>query len=311
MKRAIKDAAKRAGYKTFRAIERLGFHVLPVHYYSPVPNIAELERTRDKWAHPSKLPGVLVDLDEQVRTLRGICLPFRDEYASGVIYAEAQRRNLGPGFGPVEAQALHCVVRHLRPRTVIEVGSGLSTWCMLNALRLNQNAEPALICIEPFPAAGLQALSGIELMKTAVQDVDPALFERLEPSDVLFIDSSHSVKPLGDVNYLVLEVLPRLKSGVAVHFHDIYLPYDYPRDLFHNFFSATETSLVRAYLIYNSRMRILFCLSHLHYERKTELREIFPTYVSEADFDGLRDSTMPPFSQSDKHFPSSLYLMTS
>lgn len=134
------------------------------------------------------------------------------------------------------------------------------------------------------------------------------LFESLEENDVLFIDSSHTVKPGGDVNFLVLEVLPRLASGVVVHFHDINFPYDYPRDILKTFFPASESSLLQAFLAFNRRFQIIFCLSLLHYERPHVLREVFPEYQPQKGRDGLREDHVPAFSMPAGHFPSSIWL---
>lgn len=309
MKRKLKDFAKRLAYRLFRLLERFGVHVLPVHYYSPVPDLGALERTREVWAKKSALPGIHSDLDEQVAALRSVCAPYISEYASGDVYREAMRRNLGPGYGPIEAQALHAVIRHFKPKRIIEVGSGTSTWCMLAAVKRNEaeGARTSITCIEPYPSAGLRATPDITLIASPVQRIATEMFEELGENDFLFIDSSHAVKPGSDVNYLILEILPRLKPGVIVHVHDIALPYDYQRDLFHNLFAWTETSLLRAFLIHNPHARILFCLSQLHYDRKTELTELFPSYRAEADADGLRSAALKPFQPSDGHFPSSLY----
>jgi hypothetical protein len=114
------------------------------------------------------------------------------------------------------------------------------------------------------------------------------------------------VRPGSDVNYLILEVLPRLSPGVVVHFHDIYLPYDYPRDVLRNYFQWMETSLLRAYLIHNSRASILFSLSHLHYERRDVLARVFPEYSPALDEDGV--SIARESSSTGGHFPSSTYI---
>jgi hypothetical protein len=115
------------------------------------------------------------------------------------------------------------------------------------------------------------------------------------------------VKAGGDVNFLILEVLPRLKPGVIVHFHDIYLPYDYQRDLLDTFMHWSETSLLRAFLINNSRARIFFSMSQLHYDRPDALRKAFPDYAPQTDVDGLVVGEVP-FEKSRRHFPSSTYI---
>lgn len=303
---------RRVFLRLHRLAIRFGYYILPVHYHVPVPNIIELERTRDVWARKSELPGLLVDLDEQASTLRAICLPYQEEYAGNVVYQEAVRNHFGPGYGYIEAQALHAVVRHYKPRRVIEVGSGVSTYCMWKACEMNcdeTRERTTITCIEPYPSARLRALSQIELIPKQVQTVALQVFGELDRNDLLFIDSSHTVKPGSDVNYLILEVLPRLRPGVIVHFHDIYWPYDYQRDLCRTYFHWTESSLLRAFLIFNPRVRILACLSHLHYERQNILKEVFPEYDPQDDVDGLLPDDYPgPFELIPEHFPSSTYL---
>ena len=288
---------------------RFGIHVLPVHYYSPVANILELERTKPVWARKSELPGVAVNLDEEVDNLRTICLPFQKEYLGNNIYREGAK-NHRQAYGYIEAEALHAVIRHYRPRRVIEVGGGLSTYCILTALKMNQEEGAgswSMVCVEPYPSQSLRELAGINLISAHVQSVPLELFTDLGENDFLFIDSSHAMKPASDVNHLILEVLPRLRSGVLVHFHDIHLPYDYPRDVLENFLHFNETSLLRAFLIFNDRVKIIFCMSQLHYERRDALQEVFPDYRPQADVNGLRNGGHKPFASISEHFPSSLY----
>jgi len=186
------------------------------------------------------------------------------------------------------------------------VGSGVSTHCMLRALRQNEadgHAGSHMTCIEPNPSTPLEALAAegaIELLPEPVQGVDMDRFEALEAGDLCFIDSSHAVKPGSDVNHLILEVLPRLRAGVIVHFHDIYLPYDYPRDVLRTLYHWQETALLRAFLIGNAGVDILFSLSQLHYDAPDK-REVFPEYEPQADVDGMA-------TEHSGHFPASTYL---
>ncbi|MEM6327978.1 MAG: class I SAM-dependent methyltransferase [Bacteroidota bacterium] len=302
----MKDLLKQLSFRAFRLASRVGFFVAPVHYYVPLANFHELKRTKPVWARRSDLPGVTSSLDKQASRLQEICIPFREEYTGNITYHEAVNRHFGPGYGYIEAQALHGVVRHYKPLRVIEVGSGVSTLCMLRALELNEQetGQPfALTCIEPYPSNALRALDRIRLVESPVQTCSMEMFEELGSGDLLFIDSSHAVRPGGDVNYLILEVLPRLSPGVVIHFHDIYLPYDYPRDVLKTYFQWMETSLLRAYLIHNNRARILFCLSQLHYDRHEALTEAFPEYVPAPDDNGLETTGRG-------HFPASIYIRT-
>lgn len=290
---------------------RFGIHILPVHYYSPIPNILELQKTRDVWTKKSELPGVTVNLDEQVAHLKAICLPCQSEYAGNIVYQEGMSNHFGPGYGYIEAQALHAFIRHYKPKRIVEVGSGVSTYCMLKASEMNSKEtgqSSRIVSIEPYPSEKLRNLSQIELIPQQVQAVPLEVFTELGQRDLLFIDSSHTVKPGGDVNYLILEVLPRLHTGVIVHFHDIFLPYDYQRDVYRTFLHWAETSLLHAFLIFNERIKIIACLSQLHYERKDVLQDVFPEYNPQPDVNGLSPETDKPFDPTPEHFPSSIYI---
>ena len=118
------------------------------------------------------------------------------------------------------------MVRHFQPRLIIEIGGGFSTLLLTEAAARNNTS--ALTCIEPFPQEFLkQGFPGLHrLIEKKVEDIDLEFFSELHSGDILFIDSSHTVKIGGDVNYLFLEVLPRLEPGVIVHIHDIFLPFD-------------------------------------------------------------------------------------
>ncbi|MFC2066349.1 class I SAM-dependent methyltransferase [Chloroflexota bacterium] len=311
MNRHVQKMLRRPFLVVHKLAIRAGIHVLPVHYYSSVPNILELQRTRSIWAKKSELPGISIDLDEQVNNLKTICLSYRDEYVGNKVYQEGVSKGFGPGYGWIEAQALHAVIRYYKPRRIIEVGSGASTYCMSAALEMNKNETgqtSQITAIEPYPSDRLRALPGIKLIPQKVQTVPLQVFADLEQGDMLFIDSSHTVKPGSDVNYLILEVLPRLNKGVIVHIHDIFLPYDYDRSVLQTFFHWTETSLLRAFLIFNDKVKIVFCLSYLHYDRRSVLKEVFPEYDPQLDIDGLRDEKYKPFEEPPQHFPASIYL---
>src|SRR5882724_5292254 len=312
MSRLIKrSTVKRTALRIHEVGLRLGVQILPAHYYSPVPNILELRESLDVWAKPSSMPGISVDLNQQTDKLRSICLPFKNEYLGNQVYRDAVAKKSGPGYGYIEAQCLHAVLRQYKPRRVVEVGSGVSTYCLLAALGKNTKEtgdSGRLTSVEPHPSHRLKALSQIELLQMKVQSAPLEVFTQHGKGDLLFIDSSHTVKPGGDVNFLVLEVLPRLRSGVIVHFHDIYFPYDYPRDTLRTYLHGMETSLLRAFLTFNERVKILLCLSNLHYDRPEVLTEIFPEYVYQRDERGLQIEDYKPFEAIEEHFPSSLYL---
>jgi hypothetical protein len=231
-----------------------------------------------------------------------ICIPFQSEYIGNQNYLKASSEHFGPGFGPIEAQALHGIIRYYKPGRIIEVGSGVSTYCSLKAIEKNNHGH--ITCIEPFPSDKLKSLSQISLIEKEVQKVPFETFDSLSNNDLLFIDSSHTVKNRSDVNYLVLEVLPRLNQGVIVHFHDIFLPYDYQIDILRAYLQWSETSLLRAFMINNDKAEIIFSLSQLHEDKKRDLLDVFPEYNPLKTFNGLTEEPRPW----NDHFPSSIYI---
>lgn len=301
-------------YAVHRLMLRLGLFVTPLHYHAAVPDILKLEATKETWAEASSLPGIDFDLDQQVAELRRIYEIHSNEYRSENVYQLGLDR-LAPKspLGPMESMILFALTRDRRPERVIEVGSGLSTYCISRALELNRNKQrtstrSALTVIDPNATEAVSSLPQVSLRREQVQAVDPSTFLELGPADLLFIDSSHTVKPGGDVNYLVLEILPRLQSGVIVHFHDIYFPYDYQPTVLRTFFHWSETSLLRAFLIHNSDVEILLSLSLLHYGRQAAVQEIFPDYRPLAEEDGILLEDWHPFENLSGHFPCSTYI---
>lgn len=129
-------------------------------------------------------------------------------------------------FPTLDAVAAYALVRARGPRRIVEVGSGHSTRVMARAIA-DGGLDCAFTAIDPAPRARLDGLA-VDYARATVHDADRAVFAALEPGDVLFIDSSHVLMPGSDVDLLFSQVLPRLKPGVLVHIHDIFLPDDYP-----------------------------------------------------------------------------------
>jgi Methyltransferase domain len=315
LRRLLRDSLKRLYFAIYKLGIRLGFHILPAHYYAPVPNIIELERTVDLWAKPSAMSGVHIDLDEQIDNLRRVCAPFQQEFRGNPYYKHAVNQPFRSGrsrfFGYIEAEVLHAVIRHYKPAHLIEIGGGVPSYCTSQAISMNRQdtgLNGQITCIEPDPVNMIknldEKLENFELIARPIQDVPLKYFTQLQANDVVFIDSNHVVRSGSEVNYIVLEILPILAKGVLVQFHDIYLPYDYDRDVLRNFTHPNETALVAAFLACNTRYKILFALSMLHYERRQEMQSVLPEYQPESDWRGMRAGE---YDQT-KHFPSSLWL---
>jgi Methyltransferase domain len=262
----------------FPVWERHGFHVTPVHFYQPIPDTQTLPETL--WNRSSELVGIDMNDSVQLDLLRNCFPKFRDEYEQFPAKPAGQpsRFYLNNGlFDGTDALVAYCMVRHFQPRLIIEIGGGFSSLILGEASAKN-NRSP-LICIEPFPQEFLTpGFPGLHsLIEKRVEDVELEFFSQLGSGDILFIDSSHTVKIGGDVNYLFLEVLPRLKPGVIVHVHDIFLPFDYPRDwVTEEFRFWTEQYLLHAFLIFNSEFEVLMGNSYLGQYQMEDLKATFP-----------------------------------
>ena len=261
----------------FQNWERHGFHVTPARFNQPIPDTQSLPETL--WSRPSELVGIHMNDAGQLKLLRNFSR-FRDEYQHFPT-GEPQERNqfyLGNGlFDGVDALVAYCMIRHFQPRLTIEVGGGFSSLVLGQAAEKNKNS--GVICIEPFPREFLrEGFPGLQsLIEKKVQDIGLEFFSQLASGDILFIDSSHTVKIGGDINYLFLEVLPRLNPGVIVHVHDIFLPFEYRRDwVLDEFRFWTEQYLLQAFLIFNSEFEVLMANSYLNHYHQPDLKAAFP-----------------------------------
>jgi predicted O-methyltransferase YrrM len=241
----------------------------PGHFHSPVPDLDEV-RARDQqiFDAAAELPGIDLRPQAQLALVDQLATyaadqPFRAEPTGGLRY-HFDNDYFGWGDGLV----LYCMLRHLRPARVVEVGSGFSSALMLDTAERYPEVAPELVFVEPFPDR-LQGLlrpgdrDRVTLLDRPVQDVDRAVFDRLDAGDVLFIDSSHVAKVGSDVNLLLLEVVPRLRPGVHVHVHDIVWPFEYDRDWVYQGRAWNEAYLLRALLTGNPGLRISFWSSYL------------------------------------------------
>lgn len=218
-----------------RGFEFFGLRVVrSKDYYSPLPSEFELSVKRGRWDKPSSLAGVCYDVERYKGLLSRLTGDYGVELGDLGEYGANVEKSFGPGYPELDAAVLYMMIRDLRPRRYLEVGSGLSTYYCSLAARKNgeQGDKVDMTCIEPFPYECLGGIEGIEIVERPVQDVEWERFESLGENDVLFIDSSHVLKIGGDVAYLYLEILPRLKRGVVIHVHDVPFPYNtpYPAD---------------------------------------------------------------------------------
>lgn len=268
---------------TIRAAQR-GYHLVRRHYYSPVPDSADCSGP-GFWDDQSLLPGV--DMGEQ----RGLMLleqafppflaEFRERYAIHQHNAHGRFFLINGVYMAVDAHVYYCLVRHLRPKRIVEIGSGQSTRLALDATEMNRaSGSPcSIVAIEPYPHDHLTALHNngqITLVQSKVQDIKVEFFESLEAGDILFIDSTHVLREGNDVQFEYLEILPRLKDGVYVHVHDISLPRRYPKCYFDQGLFWNEQYLLQAFLAFNSRFETVWAGNYLLLHHPQLMLNAFP-----------------------------------
>lgn len=260
--------------------------VLPVidHYYEPLinPKKALTKSLRED----RELPGINFNIAEQLALLDEfnyneelVKIPIEKSDEFGYYY---NNNSYGSGDG----EYLYNMIRHFKPKRIIEIGSGWSTLMAINALRENKTEDRNYnchhICIEPYEQPWLEKME-LEVIRKKVETVDKSLFEKLEANDILFIDSSHIIRPQGDVLFEYLEILPILKPGVIVHIHDIFMPKDYLDQWVFKHILWNEQYLLEAFLTFNEKFRIIGALNYLSHNHREPFSQKCPIFDKQPD----------------------------
>jgi len=305
--RRLRESAKHAMHRLFVTGQAAGWDLLPHHFYSNVPDIRHLRRT-EYWRRPSQMTGVAgADLTNQIEFLSYCCpVSVQQRMLASSIHKRASRQNGEEGYGVIEADFLFAFITTVRPARIVQVGAGVSTAVILMAAE-EVGYRPEIVCIDPYPTPYLQRLAQahqIQLVAEPAETADLKYFA-ISPGGLLFVDSTHTVKPGSEVNRLILEILPSLPPRCHVHFHDIYFPYDYPSFLLNTLFVwGGESTLLHAFLVHNQRYRLSLSLSMLHHLDPDALARSLPNYRRAPMKDGLHLKASP----TEGHFPSATYL---
>ena len=243
------------------------------HFYSPIVDPAEADaRSAQLWPERPETPGIDYN-DASHREILGQLFP---RFMAGFDYPEVLEESAelerfyvrNSQFSWLDCRALFVLLQAWRPRRLLEVGSGFSTLLAADVNRRFLDGSCHITCIEPYPRAFLaRGIPGVaELVQERAQDVPMERYTSLAAGDILFIDSSHVAKTGSDVNFLLLDVLPRLAPGVRVHIHDVFLPHEYPREwVIDENRSWNEQYIVRAMLAHSRAWRVVFGSSYAHH----------------------------------------------
>jgi len=212
------------------AFESAGYHLLPRHFYTPIPDpelVSKLDFEAETYPFKEGQFSEIKAL-EFLKTIATYSAEIEKNFPTTGLSKTGYTWN-NFFFRGIDASSLYTFIRTEKPKRGVEIGSGFSTHIALQATL--ENGLGRITCIEPYPTPMLLELTKqIEIIQDKVQNVPLETFSSLESGDILFIDSAH-VSCLGsDVNYELFKILPRLKEGVVVHIHDIFLPFEYPRD---------------------------------------------------------------------------------
>lgn len=269
----------------FRVFQSLGFHIVRNHFYAPVPDTRRLDP--ELWTKHSELVGIEMNADHQLNLMNEVF----PKYIGECEFSQHKKTTLpyefvfgNDFFEAVDAEVLHSFVRHFKPKKVVEIGSGWSTFVSARAALMNIEKDDSptdVFCIEPYPNAVLSSgVPGVtELIRKPVEQLDLTFFQSLQENDILFIDSSHVLKTGSDVAYEYLEILPRLEAGVFIHIHDIFLPANYPREwIVEQHFFWTEQYLLQAFLTFNNCFEVVWGGSYMAITEGEELAKTFPSW---------------------------------
>ena len=263
---------------------KTGIFPIRDHYYEPLFNSSHLSKSLRV---DRVLPGIKFNDKEQLSLLDKFgfneeLLKISKEKKDGLEFYYNNN-----SFGVGDAEYLYNMIRLFKPKRLIEVGSGNSTLMAINAVRQNQKETPNYscehICIEPYEMHWLEKLSS-QIIREKVENTDKQLFSQLEANDVLFIDSSHIIRPQGDVLFEYLEILPILKPGVLVHIHDIFTPKDYLDEwVLEDMKLWNEQYLLEAFMVFNNEYRIIGALNYLKHHYPDKLYAKCPILANKVD----------------------------
>jgi len=277
----LKIFARLGGSKLPRSrefLKSIGIYPIRDHYYQPLFRDSRLKKSLSE---ARALPGIDWRIESQLSLIK--TLRFENELLEMNLnkkHSDPLRFSMGNGgFESGDAEFLYQLIRHLKPQTIIEIGSGNSTKIAHEAVKRNHSENGKLathICIEPYKMPWLERL-GVKVERKLVEDCDLEIFKQLKHNDLLFIDSSHMIRPQGDVLHEYLEIIPSLQQGVVVHVHDIFSPRDYLDDWVRKDVCFwNEQYLLEALLTHTNKYEIIAALNYLHHEHYDSLKRVCP-----------------------------------
>ena len=257
---------------------KLGIFPIRDHYYDPLFNPKHLYKPLE---NVRSLNAINFNIENQLQLLNQFT--YSDELLNLQLRKDFFDFN-NNSFGLIDADMWYNYIRHFKPKRIIEIGSGNSTKLATLAIAKNKDVDANYhcehICIEPFEMPWLESLN-IKVYRKKVETFPLDFFSQLEANDILFIDSSHVLRPQGDVLFEFLEILPVLKPGVIVHIHDIFTPQDYPHQwVVDDNRLWNEQYLLEAFLYYNKDWEIRTALNYIRINNSDTLKACCPSFMN-------------------------------
>lgn len=255
----------------------------PGHFYSPIPDLDQVRHdAANIWQEmPNQIAGIDLNEQGQLELFSQLCELYK-EISFPTTKSEPYRYYFeNPAFSYSDAVILNCMIRHAQPHRIIEVGSGYSSCVTLDTNEYFFDGHINTTFIEPYPELFYSLMkredaARIRILPTRLQDVSLEEFELLEKDDILFIDSTHVSKINSDVNHVFFNILPRIRSGVYIHVHDIFYPFEYPPHWVYEGRAWNEDYIMRAFLQYNTAFKIVFFSTYLEYFHEDLFRKYMP-----------------------------------
>lgn len=254
----------------------------PGHFYSVLVSVDEAkEHASQIWKEPlvDNIPGIDLQTQKQIDLLKSFVayyadLPFKNEKQEGTRYYFTNDY-----YCHTDGIVLYSMMRHFKPKRIIEIGSGFSSAAMLDTNEMFFNNQIHLTFIEPYPDRLYSLISendkaATTIIEKNIQSISLEQFQALEAGDILFVDSTHVVKTGSDVNYILFQILPVLKPGVLIHFHDVYYPFEYPMNWVLEGRNWNEDYFLRSFLMYNNGFEIMMFNNYLHQLQKQAFAEL-------------------------------------
>jgi len=279
-KRGVKNAPI-----TTEMLKKIGIFPIIDHYYDPQfkfssDEISSLNIKRN-------LPAINFNINFQLDFLN--TLKYSNELIALELLNKSNKYNFNINNGSFEAGDVdfyYQIIRHLKPKKIIEVGSGHSTKLALIAVNKNfEEFKPRteIICIEPYENKWLESLN-IKVLREKIENINFNWKNELNKNDILFIDSSHIIRPNGDILKIYLEIIPQLKSGVIIQIHDIFSPKNYLKSwLIEDVRLWNEQYILEALLTNNNKIEIISALNFLKNNYYNNLKKCCPYLTNDKE----------------------------